>query len=80
MIANPDCTENLCAGTDVDMTTDLGGAGLTTRNRDLLKYQTINAYFSLGMDNDPVRMRDQQAAAYVAIKVYQQLQRSKTGG
>jgi hypothetical protein len=65
--ADLDRSQKFGSRTDVDMTADSGRAMLTNTERHLLEQQAIGANFSLGMDDDAVRMRQQQAAAQFAI-------------
>ena len=53
--------------TDVHMATNARYAGLRGSNCHLLKKEAIGPDFSAGMNDDPVRVRDEQSAANIAI-------------
>ena len=60
--------QNLRSRTNVNMTTDSRHASVIGTDGDLLEQQAIRADFSVRMDDDPVRMRQQQTAAQLAIE------------
>jgi hypothetical protein len=67
--ARPDFnrSQDLRARANVDVVPDTGNARYTSSaDRNLLKYQTINANFGLRMDHDPVGVRDEKASANLA--------------
>jgi hypothetical protein len=68
MVAYRDRPQNLGSRTYVDMTADFRRATLTNTNCYLLEQQAIRADFSVGMDDDAIRMRQQQAASQFAIE------------
>jgi hypothetical protein len=68
MVAYRDRAQNLGARTNVDMTTDFRRAVLTNTERYLLEQQAVRTDFSVRMDDDAVRMRQQQAASQLAIE------------
>lgn len=68
MSADLDGPKNFRAGPDVDVATDLRCAPFTSCNCDLLEYQTIDADLSFRMDDDPIGVGNEEAAAYVAVK------------
>jgi hypothetical protein len=68
MATDRDRPQNFSSRPDVDMTADSGRATLTNTERHLLEQQAIRADFSLRMDDDAVRMRQQQATAQLAIQ------------
>lgn len=54
--------------TNVDMTSDFGCAAVADSQCHLLKEQTIGPDFSVRMDDDAIRMRQQQTASQLAIE------------
>jgi hypothetical protein len=67
--ARPDLdrSQDLGPSTNVDVVADPGHTSYTScSDRNLLKYQTINANFSLRMDHDPVGVWDEKASANLA--------------
>jgi hypothetical protein len=69
--ADADGPENSCPGPDVDVASDFRLALSTVRSDGhLLKYQTIHPDPRLGMDHDPIRVRDEQAPADTAAQRY----------
>jgi hypothetical protein len=56
------------ARTNVDMTTDCRYATVVSTNGDLLEQQTIGPDSRVRMDDDAIRMRQQQTAAQFAIQ------------
>jgi hypothetical protein len=68
MVAYRDRAQNLGARTNIDMTTDFRRAMLANTERYLLEQQAVRADFSVRVDDDAIRMRQQQAAAQLAIQ------------
>ena len=67
--ARPDFnrSQDLRARTNVDVVPDPGNARYTSSaDRNLLKYQTINANFGFRMNYDPVGVWDEKASADLA--------------
>jgi len=60
--------QDLGSRADVYMTADLGRATLTNTQRYLLEQQAIRADLGVRMDDDAIRMRQQQTAAQFAIQ------------
>jgi hypothetical protein len=68
MVPYRDRPQYFGARTNVDMTADLRYATVISTNGDLLEQQTIWPDSSIRMDNDAIRMRQQQTAAQFAIQ------------
>jgi len=68
MVAYPDRPQNLGARTDVDMTADSGHATVVGADGDLLEQQAIRADLGVWMDDEAIRMRQQQTASQLAIQ------------
>jgi hypothetical protein len=68
MAADRDRPQDFGAGADVDMTADSGRAALTNPERYLLEKQAIRADFGVWMDDDAIRMGQQQTTAQPAIE------------
>jgi hypothetical protein len=62
--------ENLCASADIDMVADHGQSfnATTASECNLLKYKAIDADPGARVDDDSIRVRDQEASADVAIE------------
>jgi hypothetical protein len=63
-----DRPQHFGARTNVYMTTDLRCATVVSTEGDLLEQQTIWPDSSVRMDDDAIRMRQQQTAAQIAIQ------------
>ncbi len=64
MRTDPDRTQDLCARPDVNVTSDLGNpALLAVAQSHLMEDQAVDANFRVGMNNNAVRMWDEEAAA-----------------
>jgi hypothetical protein len=68
MAADRDRPQDLGSRTDVHMTGDFRCAMLTNTKGYLLEQQTVRADLSFRMDDDAIRMRQQQTAAQFAIQ------------
>jgi len=68
MVAYADGPQNLGSRTDVYMTADSGHAAVVGADRDLLEQQAIRADLGVRMDDNAVRMRQQQTASQLAIQ------------
>jgi hypothetical protein len=69
MISNVNRSEDFCSPTNIDMSTDSRQSGLTVGPyRHLLGNNAIDANPGRGMDNDPIRMIDQQAPTNVTTE------------
>ena len=68
MVPDRDQPQYFGARTNVDMTADLRYATVISTNGDLLEQQTIWPDSSVRMDDDAIRMRQQQTAAQFAIQ------------
>jgi hypothetical protein len=68
MVPYRDRPQNFGTRTNVDMTTDFRDATVVGTNSDLLEQQAIWPDSSVRMDDDAIRMRQQQTAAQFAIE------------
>jgi len=68
MVPYRDRPQYFGARTNVDMTTDFGYATVVSTNGDLLEQQTIWPDSGVRMDDDAIRMRQQQTAAQFAVE------------
>jgi hypothetical protein len=65
-IAHPDTTQHLGASADIDVTANLRRApsSATRADRDLLEYQAVRPNDGVGVNNNPIGMRNQQSPPY----------------
>jgi hypothetical protein len=69
VIADFEGPQNLGAGANVDMVSDLRKPRITSSaDGNLLKYKTIDANAGAGMNHDAIGVGNEQAAANVAVK------------
>jgi hypothetical protein len=68
MVPYRDRPQYFGARTNVDMTTDCRYATVVSTNGDLLEQQTIWPDSGVRMDDDAIRMRQQQTAAQFAVE------------
>jgi len=62
-------TQNLCTSSNIDMAGDLGNPGrVSASERYLMEDQAVHANLRVRVDNDAVRVRDQQSAADLTRK------------
>jgi hypothetical protein len=67
--ADFDRSQNLRAGTDVDMVSDHGEArNISSSDGNLLKYKTVDANAGARMDHNAIGMRNEKAAADLAVE------------
>jgi len=68
VLSDPQLPDDLGAGAYVDVAFESRYTARRLPDRDLVKQKTIRANLSIGMNHDAVRMRQEQAAAQIAIQ------------